>query len=157
MDRAPVATTETVGWLLGQFVERYVEKEAKLRSAVSIKRAFDQLVKPCIGKIGIYELRRSDIARMLDEIADERGLVMADQTLAYLRKAFNWYAGKDDQFNSPIVKGMARTKPRERQRTRVLSDDEIRILGPRLTRLEPSARWPRRCCSRHSDAMKSHT
>ena len=132
MDRAPVATTETVGGLLGQFVERYVEKEAKLRSAVSIKRAFDQLVKPCIGRIGIYQLRRSDIARMLDEIADERGLVMADQTLAYLRKAFNWYAGKDDQFNSPIVKGMARTKPRERQRTRVLSDDEIRILWPAL-------------------------
>ena len=57
---------------------------------------------------------------------------MADKTLAWLRKAFNWYAGKDDQFNSPIVKGMARTKPRERQRTRVLSDDEIRILWPAL-------------------------
>lgn len=132
MDRVPVPTTETVGGLLGQFVERYAEKEAKLRSAVSIKRAFDQLVKPSIGKIGIYELRRSDIARMLDEIADERGPVMADQTLAYLRKAFNWYTGKDDQFNSPIVRGMARTKPRERQRTRVLSDEEVRILWPLL-------------------------
>src|SRR6266403_711030 len=92
-----------------------------------IKRAFDQLVKPSIGKIGIYELCRSDVAQMLDEVADERGLVMADKTLAWLRKAFNWYAGKDDKFNSPIVKGMARTKPRERARTRVLSDDELRV------------------------------
>jgi integrase len=129
-DRKRPPTTNTVGGLLDEFVERYVEKEAKLRTAYPIKRAFDQLVKPSIGKIGIYELRRSDVAQMLDEIADERGLVMADKTLAWLRKAFNWYAGKDDKFNSPIVKGMARTKPTERARTRVLSDDELRIIWP---------------------------
>jgi integrase len=129
-DRKRLPTTKTVSGLLDEFVERYVEKEAKLRTAYPIKRAFDQLVKPLIGKIGIYELRRSDVAQMLDEVADERGLVMADKTLAWLRKAFNWYAGKDDKFNSPIVKGMARTKPRERARTRVLSDDELRIIWP---------------------------
>ena len=133
-DRKRLPTTNTVGGLLDEFVERYVEKEAKLRTAFPIKRAFDQLVKPSIGKIGIYELRRSDVAQMLDEVADERGLVMADKTLAWLRKAFNWYAGKDDKFNSPIVKGMARTKPRERARTRVLSDDELRIIWPLLAR-----------------------
>lgn len=131
-DRKRLPTTNTVSGLLDEFVERYVEKEAKLRTAYAIKRAFDQLVKPPIGKIGIYELRRSDVAQMLDEVADERGLVMADKTLAWLRKAFNWYAGKDDKFNSPIVKGMARTKPRERARTRVLSDDELRIIWPLL-------------------------
>src|SRR5437763_15750416 len=69
---------------------------------------------------------------MLDKVADERGLVMADKTLAWLRKAFNWYAGKDDKFNSPIVKGMARTRPRERARARVRSDDELRVMWPLL-------------------------
>jgi integrase len=69
---------------------------------------------------------------MLDKVADERGLVMADKTLAWLRKAFNWYASKDDKFNSPIVKGMARTRPKERARTRVLSDDELRMIWPAL-------------------------
>jgi integrase len=132
-DRVPAPTTESVSGLLDQFVQRYIEKEAKLRSSEAIKRAFDQLVRPTVGRIGIYELRRSDIAEMLDKIADERGLVMADQTLAFLRKAFNWYAGKDDRFNSPIVKGMARTRPRERARTRVLSDNEIRIIWPALS------------------------
>ena len=129
-DRKRPPTTLTVSGLLDEFVERYVEKEAKLRTAHPIKRAFDQLVKPSIGTIGVYELRRSHVAQMLDEVADERGLVMADKTLAWLRKAFNWYAGKDDKFNSPIVRGMARTKPRERARTRVLSDDELRIIWP---------------------------
>jgi integrase len=130
--RAPVPTTKTVAVVLDEFMERYVEKEAKLRSADYIKRAFEQLAKPSIGKIGVYELRRSDIARLLDKIADERGLVMADQTLAFLRKAFNWYAGKDDEFRSPIVRGMSRTKPRERARSRVLSDEEIRAIWPAL-------------------------
>src|SRR5438477_6062676 len=131
-DKIPLPTTKTVSGLIDEFVERYVEKEAKLRTAHPIKRAFDQLVKPSIGRIGIYELRRSDVAQMLDKVADERGLVMADKTLAWLRKAFNWYAGKDDKFNSPIVKGMARTRPRERARSRVLSDDELRIIWPLL-------------------------
>jgi integrase len=131
-DRTPVQASRAVTDILDDFLARYVEKEAKLRSAGYIKRAFERLVKPHIGKIGIYELRRSDVAQMLDKIADARGLVMADQTLAYLRKAFNWYAGKDDEFRSPIIRGMSRTKPRERARTRVLSDEEIRILWPVL-------------------------
>jgi integrase len=131
-DKAPVPKSSTVAAVLDAFVERYVEKEAKLRSAVLIKRAFDNLAKPQIGKIDILELRRSNVSRMLDKIADERGLVMADQALAYLRKALNWYASKDDKFNSPIVRGMTRTRPRERARNRILSDDEIRIIWPVL-------------------------
>ena len=58
-------------------------------------------------------------------IEDENGPVMADRVLAHIRKAFNWQAARDDQFSPPIVRGMARTKPAERARTRALSDDEI--------------------------------
>jgi integrase len=73
-------------------------------------------------------LKRSHISRMLDEIDDEHGPRMADLALAYTRKAFNWYEvnGHDDDFKSPIVRGMARLKPSERERERVLSDEEIR-------------------------------
>ena len=69
---------------------------------------------------------------MLDEIEDANGPVMADRTLAYVRKAFNWYTTRDDQFNVPVVRGMGRVKPRERARTRVLSDKEIRTIWPVL-------------------------
>src|SRR5262249_16175094 len=95
---------------------------------------FNRLVKPRIGKLGIYEVRRSHIIKMLDEIEDVNGPVAADRTLAYLRKALNWYATRDDQFNVPVVRGMARIKPKERARTRVLSDDEIRALWPELAK-----------------------
>jgi integrase len=134
---------ETVSGLLDKFVERYVKKEAKLRSADLIEATLDRLVKPKIGKIGIYALRRSDVVTMLDEIADESGPVMADRTLAYVRKAFNWYATRDDDFQPPIVKGMARTKPKERNRKRTLADDEIRDVWAGLATIEDPACYPR--------------
>ena len=115
-------------------------------SADEYESAFNRLVKPRIGKLSVYEVRRSHINEMLDEIEDANGLVMADRTLAYLRKAFNWYAARDDQFNVPVVRGMARIKPKERARTRVLSDQEIRIIWPASARLELSVPWSRRYC-----------
>lgn len=123
---------ETVSGLLDKFVERYARKEAKLRTADQIEATFDRLVKPRIGKIGIYDLRRSNVVDMLDEIDDENGPVMADRVLALVRKAFNWWATRDDDFQPPIVKGMARTKPKERAAKRTLADDEIRDLWAAL-------------------------
>ena len=66
----------------------------------------------------IYDLRRIDIVNLLDAIEDRGAPVMADRTLAHLRKALSWYAARDENFVAPIVKGMARTKPAERARTR---------------------------------------
>ena len=132
-DRAPSPTTVTVASILDDFVARHVRnKNQPLRSADEYESAFNRLVKPRIGNLGIYEVRRSHVIKMLDEIEDANGPVMSDRTLAYVRKAFNWYATRDDQFNVPIVRGMARVKPKERARTRILSDDEIRILWPVL-------------------------
>jgi len=134
-DRTPSPTTPTVASLIDDFVARHVHHKSqplRKRTAAEYTSAFNRLVKPRIGKLGIYEVRRSDIIKMLDEIEDANGPVAADRTLAYLRKAFNWYATRDDQFSVPIVRGMARVKPKERARTRVLSDDEIRIIWPVL-------------------------
>jgi integrase len=119
---------ETVADLLDEFIARYATKEAKLRSAEEYRRTFDRLVKPAIGRLGVYDVRRSDINKMLDGIADNNGLVMCDHVLAYIRKAFNWRAARDDDFHPPIAKGMARTKPKERERQRTLTDDEIRAV-----------------------------
>jgi integrase len=129
--------------LLDIFMERYVRKEAKggagLRSADQIEATFARLVSPEIGALGIYDIRRSHIVAMLDGIADDNGPVMADRTLAYVRKAFNWHATRDDEFQVPIVKGMARTKGKERARKRVLADDEIRDLWAGVAAIEDQA------------------
>jgi integrase len=83
-------------------------------------------VRPRIGAKSIYDVTRLDVVELLDACEDTAGPVMADRTLAMLRKAFRWWAARDDQFSPPIVPGMARTKPKERARSRVLSDQEIR-------------------------------
>ena len=132
-DRASSSDTATVASILDDFVVRYVRnRNQPLRSANEYESAFQRLVKPRIGKLGIYEIRRSHVIKMLDEIEDANGPVMADRTLAYVRKAFNWCATRDDQFNVPVVRGMGRVKPKERARTRVLSDEEIRTIWPVL-------------------------
>jgi integrase len=133
-DRTPPPATATVASILDDFVARHVRTLRK-RSADEYVSAFNRLVKPRIGKLGVYEVRRSHVIKMLDEIEDENGPVMADRTLAYVRKAFNWCATRDDQFNVPIVRGMARVKPKERARTRVLSDDEIQLIWPVLAEI----------------------
>jgi integrase len=142
---------KTVADLLDEHVARYIKK-SNLRTADHIERTFERLVKPCeiktehgkraVGSIGIYEIRRSHIVAMLDTIEDEHGPVTADRTVAYVRKAFNWYAIRDDQFNTPIVRGMARTKPRERAGMRTLADDEIRDLWAALDNMTKPSCYP---------------
>jgi integrase len=85
-----------------------------------------RLVYPTLGNRPIADIRRSEIVRLLDDIEDGNGPVMADRTLAYVRKVFNWHASRSDEFRSPIVRGMARTSGKERARARILSDDELR-------------------------------
>jgi integrase len=126
----------TVDQLLDDFLERYAKN---LRSAAALRRCFDVDVRPRLGAKLAQELRRKDIVGLLDAIEDRGAPVQADRTLAHLRKAFNWHAARDDQFNTPIVKGMARTKPKERARKRVLDDQEIRDLWEALDTLSGKA------------------
>jgi integrase len=114
----------SVDMLLDDFLDRYVRPN--LRGIEQIERAFRAYVRPRIGAKSIYDVTRLDVVELLDACEDTAGPVMADRTLAMLRKAFRWWAARDDQFAPPIVPGMARTKPKERARSRVLSDQEIR-------------------------------
>src|SRR6185312_10700134 len=105
------AETNTVDAVLDQFIARHVDK---LRSAKTVTRSLEVYVRPRIGRKSIYEVTRLDVVQLLDAIEDADKAPTADRVLAYLRKAFNWYAARDDNFVPPIVKGMARTKPAER-------------------------------------------
>lgn len=109
--------------------EEYLKRAAKnLRSHDQIKASLERLVYPKLGARPIDSILRSEIVKLLDKIADERGPVMADRVLAYVRKVMNWHASRSDDFRSPIVRGMARTKPGELERDRILTDDELRAV-----------------------------
>jgi integrase len=105
--------------------EEYLRR-AKVRTKADRQRTLERLVYPSLGARPIGEIRRSEIIRLLDGIEDQNGPVMADRTLALVRKIMNWHATRSDDFRTPIVPGMARVRPAERARERTLSDDEIR-------------------------------
>jgi integrase len=99
----------------------------KLRSAKERLQTFERLIYPeTVAGQQIDEIKRSELVKLLDKIEDNNGPRMAHVTLAYLSKVFNWHASRDDNFRSPIVRGMGRVKPRERARERTLTDEEIR-------------------------------
>jgi integrase len=111
--------------------EEYLKREGKdgrLRSLDQRKAQLERLVYPKLGARQIDEIKRTDIVRLLDAIEDDRGSVMADRALATVRRIMNWHAGRSDDFRSPIVRGMARTKSKERARQRTLTDDELRAV-----------------------------
>jgi integrase len=105
--------------------EAYLKREGRrLRTADQRSDTLARLVYPKIGARPIAEIRRSEIVKLLDQIADDRGPVMAARTFEIIRKIMNWHAGRSDTFRTPIVRGMWTTEKRARQR--ILSEDELR-------------------------------
>jgi integrase len=117
-------SAETLEAVAAEFFRR----EGKFRSARDWQRDLARLVFPTLGKRLIADIRRKDIARLLDNIEDNNGAAGADTALAIVRRIMNWHAARDDDFRSPIVKGMGRRKPSEHARSRILNDDELRAL-----------------------------
>jgi integrase len=132
-DRDPLQERRTAASLaedsFKMIAESYLAREGKkLRTVDERRAALVRLVYPRIGSQPISTIRRSDIVRLLDRIEDENGPVQADRTLAYIRKVMNWHTSRSDEFRSPIVRGMARTSGKDRARTRILTDDELRAV-----------------------------
>jgi integrase len=113
---------------LRSVVEEYLAREGKrLRTIDQRERIFEKLVFSFLGSgRQIGSIKRKDIIRLLDHIEDKHGARTADYALACLSRLFNWHAIRDDEFTSPIVRGMRRQNTKQHARTRVLFDDEIR-------------------------------
>lgn len=119
--------SETGRNALASVVDAFFKRDgSKLRSAKPMRSTLERLVLPKLGRLPIDQIRRSDITQMLDDAEDRNGPVMADRALAALRRIFSWHATRADNFVSPIVRGMTRTDPDDRERDRLLDDAEIR-------------------------------
>ena len=113
---------------LQAIAEAYLKRESQLRTIDQRRAILQRLVLPRFGARPIEDIRKGEIVALLDRIEESSGPAMAQYTLATLRRLFTWHAGRSDDFRSPIVRGMARVKPGEQRRQRVLDDDEIRAL-----------------------------
>ena len=109
--------------------ESYLKREGKkLRSLDWQRRLLERLVYPEMGEAPIGAIKRKAVIALLDKIEDGSGATMAHSTLAVVRRIMACHAARDEDYSSPIVRGMGRIKSAERARSRILSDDELRSL-----------------------------
>jgi integrase len=108
-----------------QWFKRHVEAN-KLRTAREIRRHLNVYVLPKWGSRKFLEIRRREINDFLDDIADNHGRTQADAVLATVRAIMTWYQARDDNYTSPIVKGMRKRK--SEPRARILSETEIKLV-----------------------------
>jgi integrase len=107
--------------------ERHVQKN-ELRSAKEITRLLRAHVYPAWKGREFLKIRRSDVAALLDDVEDNHSARQADYVLNVVRSIMNWYATRHDDYVPPIVRGMRRQSPNAQARSRILNDDEIRVI-----------------------------
>jgi integrase len=105
------------------WLKRHV-KAKKLRSLYEIERVLNKYVLPVWGKRSFIDIKRSDIAGLLDVVEDEHGKRQADVVLAIVRGIANWYGTRHDTYTSPFTRGMRRSDAKARER--ILDDAELR-------------------------------
>ncbi|WP_428665026.1 tyrosine-type recombinase/integrase [Reyranella sp.] len=143
--RVEAMTARTVNDVLDGFLVHARSK--RLRSVAEMESLLRRHVRPKLGGRRVNAVKRSEIADLLKGIAalpstrasDGQSRRVADKVLGVLRSAFNWHQIHDDDFVSPIVKGMAQTTLKELSRDRVLDDAEIRTLWQALDQCGPPA------------------
>jgi len=107
------------------WIKRHVVARG-LRSKDEIERSLAKYVLPSWRDRSFTEIKRRDVALLLDDIEDNHGARQADAVLTIIRSIANWYATRDDNYVVPIVKGMKRAT--NGSRARILNDDELRII-----------------------------
>jgi hypothetical protein len=125
-EKAAEAARDTLQAVCEQFYRHPAGANLRTRDAqlATLKR---HVFGP-LGARPIASIKRKEIVRLLDAVADNGGPRVADLVLAFLSRIMNWHALRDGEFASPIVRGMARLKPSERARSRTLNDDEVRAV-----------------------------
>jgi integrase len=112
---------------LASVIKTYMDLAgSKLRSRDQYRRALARHILPKLGNRQVADLRRGELVSFFDKIERECGPHTADMELAVLRTVLHWHEKRSDTFRSPIIPGMARVKPSERARDRVLNDDELK-------------------------------
>ena len=124
---APVKP-ESVGSIASNWLARHVRKNG-LRTAGEIERIIRRYVLPHWATRNFVDIRRRDVAALIDHIEDEHGARMADRVVTVLRSIASWYVDQgraDDDYISPFREIRQRVPKDKRKRARVLDDAELK-------------------------------
>jgi integrase len=121
------ADTGSFGDVAENFIKRHVEASG-LRSQPEIERCLAKYIYPRWRDRPFRELKRADVAELLDYVQDHHGTRQANVVLAIIRKLTHWYQSRNDDYTTPVVRGMHRGNGTDGKRKRILDDNEIRAV-----------------------------
>jgi integrase len=123
-EREEHRSAPTVADLAGEYLEKWAKP--RKRSWREDARILTKDVLPVWGQRKAKDITRRDVIRLLDGVVDRGAGIMANRTLAVIRKMFNFAVTRDMVPVSPCIG--ARAPAPEKSRDRVLTPDEIRAL-----------------------------
>lgn len=128
-ERRRLRQEPTFDHLAGEYIDRHaIEK----RSAAEDIRIIRKDILNTLGHLRISEIDRRDIIVLVNSVMDRGAPIMANRTLALLRKIFNF--GIEQALINTNPCSRIRMPGRERKRDRVLSEGEIAAFGHNLPR-----------------------
>jgi integrase len=89
-------------------------------------RTLNKYILPHWRDRSFADIKRSDVAKLLDYIEDNHGPFVADAVLSILGSIATWFASRHDTYVPPFTRGMRRVATAARRRSRKLSDSELR-------------------------------
>jgi integrase len=125
--------TRTVSSLIDEFVKRHASFN---KSGKETERILRREVEPGLGSRDFVSITKAEMIGLIETITDRGAPVLARNTLAAVRKMFNWAVSRDLLDRSPCDRVKAPGKAPKRER--VLSPDEARSIWKAAQTIE----WP---------------
>jgi integrase len=136
---------ETFAELAREYIERHASKKRSGREDIRIlngsphtKKTGKKPHEPLVtrwGNLKVKEIKRRDVRDLLDEIVACGAPIMANRTLALVRKMFNFAIEREWLEANPCQ--MVKRPAPDRQRQRVLNEDEVRAVWKALDEEHP--------------------
>lgn len=132
-ERAGDGTVQAIG---EEFIKRYARAHQR-RSWRATERHLKVDVYPMLGSRPMVDVRKGDVITLLDKLTD-RAPMAGRNAFKVLRKLFRWALERDLIPGNPIAN--LKTPAPDTQRDRILTDDEIRSIWPKLDdpKLQPA-------------------
>ena len=124
---APKPAPDSVEVVCRSWLERVARKQ-RYRTVNEKERVIQKYILPYLKNRAFVDIRRSDVTALLDHVEDRHGAFQADYVLSVLRTIASWVARRDDNYQTPFIRGMSRVPAKARARDRILTDDELRAV-----------------------------
>lgn len=134
--RIEVRKDLSVSELLDRYLLEHVDVHNKPTTAREARRHVERNIKPHLGRLGLKDLRRSDVKRWHSSFAGSP--YQGNQALSYLRKALNLALAEWELID--VNPASAIKKFPEYARDRYFSDEELTRIGDALVTLEKDPR-----------------